>query len=70
MLFTFTHSVFEGEDAFLAGNCGAFVTAPVAGVIVFADARSVPRPAAPVLRVLCAHVATSARVLKWTQFQH
>ena len=59
-----THFVFEGEDAFLAGNGGAFVTAPVAGVLVFAGACRVPRTPAPVLHVLGAHVATSARVLK------
>ena len=63
MLF-YTHPVFEGEDAFLAGNGGALVTAPIAGVLVFADARSVPRAAAPLLCFLRAHVATSARVLK------
>ena len=47
----------------MAGNGGALVAAPVAGVIVFADARRVPRTATPGLDVLRAHVATAARVL-------
>ena len=64
----YTHSIFEGEDAFLAGNGGALVTAPIAGVLVFAPARGVPRPAAPLLCLLGAHVATSARVLKCGSF--
>ena len=59
-IYMMTHFVFEWEDALLAGNGGALVAAPIAGVLVLAHARRVPRAAAPRLNVLRAHVATPA----------